>query len=226
MDTSQIILSALRKDITENNLQLKAIIQDINSCAGPLPALSALNSAGRSKVSSIRKSIDRLSDIAKDTRDTELMKELALQREQLASTMDTFKKANLKAMLFIENAQKEELVKSPAKPTTLRQRQVHNRDKETLAKTSSNVTDQLLNISRQLAETTQRSAATLDTLASSSDSVMGAEEELKVTSGAIGQSGKLLAKYGRREFTDKVLVFFAFIFFLACVLYIMQKRLF
>nr|CAI5842720.1 unnamed protein product [Callosobruchus analis] len=174
----------------------------------------------------MRKSIDRLSDIAKDTRDNELIKELALQREQLASTMDTFKKANLKAMLSIENAAKEDLLKSTAKPNTLRQRQVHNRDKDTLAKTSSNVTDQLLNISRQLAETTQRSAATLHTLAASSDSVLGAQEELKVTSGAIGQSGKLLAKYGRREFTDKVLVCFAFIFFLACVLYIMQKRLF
>nr|CAI5842721.1 unnamed protein product [Callosobruchus analis] len=157
----------------------------------------------------MRKSIDRLSDIAKDTRDNELIKELALQREQLASTMDTFKKANLKAMLSIENAAKEDLLKSTAKPNTLRQRQVHNRDKDT-----------------QLAETTQRSAATLHTLAASSDSVLGAQEELKVTSGAIGQSGKLLAKYGRREFTDKVLVCFAFIFFLACVLYIMQKRLF
>nr|CAI5842719.1 unnamed protein product [Callosobruchus analis] len=197
MDSSQFILSALRKDITENNLQLKAIIQDINNCAGPLLALNALNRVGRSKISSMRKSIDRLSDIAKDTRDNELIKELALQREQLASTMDTFKKANLKAMLSIENAAKEDLLKSTAKPNTLRQRQ-----------------------------TTQRSAATLHTLAASSDSVLGAQEELKVTSGAIGQSGKLLAKYGRREFTDKVLVCFAFIFFLACVLYIMQKRLF
>nr|CAH7738294.1 unnamed protein product [Callosobruchus chinensis] len=217
MDTSQFLLSTLRKDITENNLQLKALIVDINNCTGPLLALNALNSAGRSKVASIRKSIDRLSDIAKDTRDNELMKELALQKEQLASTLDTFKKANLKAMMSIENAAKEELMKSTAKPTALRQRQAHTRDKETLAKTSSNVTDQLRNIS---------SALTLQTLATSSDNVIGAQEELKVTSGAIGQSGKLLAKYGRREFTDKVLVFFAFIFFLACVLYIMQKRLF
>ncbi|CAH1991636.1 unnamed protein product [Acanthoscelides obtectus] len=196
MDSSQIVLSALRKDITENILQLKAIIQDISSCTGPLPALNALNSVGRSKISSLRKSIDRFSDVAKDIKDNELLKELALQKEQLASTMDTFKKVNLKAMLSIENAAKEELLR-PTKPTELRQRQ-----------------------------TTQRSALTLDTLTASSDNVLGTEEELKVTSGAIGQSGKLLAKYGRREFTDKVLVFFAFIFFLACVLYIMQKRLF
>ncbi|CAH2001089.1 unnamed protein product [Acanthoscelides obtectus] len=200
-------------------------MQDISSCTGPLPALNALNSVGRSKISSLRKSIDRFSDVAKDIKDNELLKELALQKEQLASTMDTFKKVNLKAMLFIENAAKEELLR-PTKPTELRQRQVNARDKASLAKTSSNVTDQLLNISRTLAETTQRSALTLDTLTASSDNVLGTEEELKVTSGAIGQSGKLLAKYGRREFTDKVLVFFAFIFFLACVLYIMQKRLF
>ncbi|CAH1991637.1 unnamed protein product [Acanthoscelides obtectus] len=183
-------------------------MQDISSCTGPLPALNALNSVGRSKISSLRKSIDRFSDVAKDIKDNELLKELALQKEQLASTMDTFKKVNLKAMLSIENAAKEELLR-PTKPTELRQRQG--------PQSRENLT---------LAETTQRSALTLDTLTASSDNVLGTEEELKVTSGAIGQSGKLLAKYGRREFTDKVLVFFAFIFFLACVLYIMQKRLF
>jgi protein transport protein SEC20 len=47
-----------------------------------------------------------------------------------------------------------------------------------------------------------------------------------MTGSVIDQSGKLLAKYGRREFTDKVLLLFAFAFFLACVLYIVQKRLF
>ncbi|KAJ8984829.1 hypothetical protein NQ317_013028 [Molorchus minor] len=86
----------------------------------------------------------------------------------------------------------------------LRNRQ--KRDKESLVKMSSNVTDQLLSISRQLADTTQRSANTLETLVTSSDSVTGTQDELKVTSGAINQSGKMLAKYGRREFTDKILI--------------------
>jgi len=60
----------------------------------------------------------------------------------------------------------------------------------------------------------------------SSTNVQGIHDELQTTGSVIIQSGKLLAKYGRREFTDKVLLLFAFIFFLACVLYVLQKRLF
>ncbi|XP_018577503.1 vesicle transport protein SEC20 [Anoplophora glabripennis] len=224
MDSSQYILTNLRQDITENNLQLKAIIQDINACVGPLAELHALNSAGRSKISALRKFIDRFGDIAKENKDPVLLKEVVLQREQLASTMDAFKKANLKSMLVIEKGAKEELLKPTNEETVLRQRQ--KRDKESMAKMSSNVTDQLLSISRQLADTTKRSAETLETLVTSSDSVTGTQEELKFTSGTISQSGKLLAKYGRREFTDKILMFFAFAFFIACVIYIVQKRLF
>lgn len=138
--------------------------------------------------------------------------------------MDAFKKANIKSMLAIEKGAKEELLKPTDEETSLRHRQ--KRDKESLARMNSSLTDQLLSISRQLADTTKRSADTLDALTVSSDSVTGTQEELKATSETIGQSGKLLAKYGRREFTDKVLMFFAFSFFGACVVYIVQKRLF
>lgn len=138
--------------------------------------------------------------------------------------MDAFKKANIKAMLAIEKSNKEELLKMRDPEVQLKHRQ--KRDKENIAKMSSSVTDQLLSISRQLADTTQRSADTLGTLVASSDNVTGTQEELKIASGVINQSGKLLAKYGRREVTDKVLMFFAFAFFVACVIYIVQKRLF
>lgn len=60
----------------------------------------------------------------------------------------------------------------------------------------------------------------------SSDKVGGTKDELEHQQQAIVQSGKLLGKYGRREVTDKVLLALAFAFFLACVFYILQKRLF
>ena len=44
--------------------------------------------------------------------------------------------------------------------------------------------------------------------------------------GVIGQSRKLITKYARREFTDKVLIAFALAFFFGVVLYILRKRLF
>lgn len=138
--------------------------------------------------------------------------------------MSLFKKANINSLLVIEKAAKEELLKSNNEEQSLRKRQ--KRDKQSMANMSSQVTDQLLSISRQLADTTERSAKTLESLVISSDNVVGTQEELKVTAGAIGQSGKLLAKYGRREFTDKILMFFAFMFFLVCVIYIVKKRVF
>ncbi|XP_066149412.1 vesicle transport protein SEC20 [Euwallacea fornicatus] len=223
MNSLQFLLKNVRRDITENHLQLKAIIQDINACPGPLFELQNLNSAGRSKIATLRKLIDEFGDTVKEHRNEELLREVILEREQLSESMDAFKKANLKAMIVIEQYSKEELLRY-SKDNEARQRQ--NRDKESMVKMSANVTDQLLNISKQLANTTHQSAQTLDTLTSSSNTVFGTHEELKLTSGVISQSGKLLDKYGRRDCTDKILMFFAFLFFISCVLYIIQKRMF
>ncbi|KAF0306023.1 Vesicle transport protein SEC20 [Amphibalanus amphitrite] len=90
---------------------------------------------------------------------------------------------------------------------------------------ASQVTGNLLSINRQLAEQVDRSKQTLDVLVNSSDKVSDTHEELKSVGGAIGQSGRLLSKYGRRELTDNVLFLLAFAFFFACVLYVVKKRL-
>ncbi|XP_045473925.1 vesicle transport protein SEC20-like, partial [Harmonia axyridis] len=180
--STDIVLENLRKNITEQSFQIKALIQDINDCGGPLSELSelhTLNSEGRIKIASLRKYIDKFWEVAEENKNANLLKEVLLHRDQLSSTMDLFKKANIKAMLQIEKDSKEKLLR--------------RRD---------------------------------DSLISSSESVYDTQEELKFTGSAITQSGKLLAKYGRREFTDKILVWFAFLFFCFCVFYIVQKRLF
>nr|CAD7259364.1 unnamed protein product [Timema shepardi] len=156
-----------------------------------------------------------LMDINHCTGPLELLNELNCEgRTKLAAlrkhidrldTLSAFRKANVACLLSIERQKK---------------------DKKGLVKISSNVTEQLLSISRHLADTTQRSADTLDSLANSSGNVQNTQQELLTTGSVITQSGKLLDKYGRREFTDKVLLFFAFAFFLACVVYIVQKRIF
>ena len=51
-------------------------------------------------------------------------------------------------------------------------------------------------------------------------------DEYRMMGGVIGQSRKLITKYARREFTDKVLIAFALAFFFGVVLYILRKRLF
>lgn len=123
-------------------------------------------------------------------------------------------------MLEIEKSDRGELF------TMTPDAELRQRNKTSLISQQESVTERMLNISKNLADTTQKSAATLDSLVQSSSAVETTNEELLSTGGTIQQSGKLLNKYGRRETTDKILLLFAFIFFLACVFYIVQKRLF
>lgn len=59
----------------------------------------------------------------------------------------------------------------------------------------------------------------------SSTNITGIQNELKTTGSIIDQSGKILNKYRQREVTDKFLIFFAFAFFIACVLYVIYSRI-
>lgn len=140
-------------------------------------------------------------------------------------TLQAFRRANITTMLEIEKLDKAELLSNTSE---VRHRNV-GQAKHTqsgLAYQQDSVTGKMLSISRHLSETTQKSAATLETLVSSSANVEGTSDELHHTAGSILHSKKLLKKYGRRECTDKILVFFAFTLFIVVVLYIVQKRLF
>ncbi|CAH1403362.1 unnamed protein product [Nezara viridula] len=212
----------LNQDIVKCSLSIKSLIQDIQNCNGPLEKLNELNANGRSKLSSLREMIDDLESHGKESSDSDLLEEARNYREQYYNTFSMFRKANVNCMLAIEKASKEELFKSD-EINSVRQR--IKKDKANMVKMSSNVTDQLLSISRHLADTTQLSADTLQTLANSSMTVTGTSGELLETKSAISQSGKLLDKYSRRQFTDKLILLLGFVFFLACVLYILKKRL-
>ncbi|KAI4482497.1 hypothetical protein M0802_013652 [Mischocyttarus mexicanus] len=217
----------IRQEIIKNHLQFTALIQDIQQCSGPLELLNELNTEGREKITALKSSIDKLNSLAEikvnEKERTELLTEIETYRCQLTASLKTFRKANVISACVIDKLSREDLLSiSEEQQNALRRR----RDKQGLASASSQVTDKLLSISRHLAETTQKSADTLDTLLTSSDKVSGTKNELEHQQQVIVQSGKLLGKYGRREVTDKVVLFLAFAFFLACVFYILQKRLF
>ncbi|XP_054264016.1 vesicle transport protein SEC20 [Macrosteles quadrilineatus] len=228
MDSDKYIVESIRQDIVNENLSIKALIQDIHQCSGPMELLDDLNTEGRAKLANLRNHIERLETLAKECLNLEerkeLLEEVKNNREQLTSTYGAFRKANVVCMLAIQKINKEQLFSGNDEDSMLRHRL--KKDKASLVKMSSSVTEQLLSISRQLADTTQQSSNTLDTLVNSSGNVTGTQQELRDTGSVITQSGKLLAKYGRREFTDKCTILFAFVFFIACVLYIVQKRLF
>lgn len=81
-------------------------------------------------------------------------------------------------MSAIEKSKKDELLSadddddmSSGLPKKSQVRKRNTVDKGNIVKMSSNVTDRLLSISRHLAQTTERSANTLETLAMSSSNV-------------------------------------------------------
>lgn len=224
MEKDGCTLLSLRQGITDNNLHVKAIIQDILVFRGTLAELENLNEAGRAKLSALRKYISQLDNWASDEGDPKISKEVELHRDQLSRTLQAFRKANISTRLEIEKIDKEELLSNPQ--TELRHRNAAKHSRSSLVSQQDSVTEKMLAISRHLSETTQKSADTLETLVASSANVEGTRDELQATAGTISQSGKLLQKYGRRECTDKILLFFAFAFFIACVLYIVQRRLF
>ncbi|XP_029669853.1 vesicle transport protein SEC20 isoform X1 [Formica exsecta] len=227
MDPDNYSVDLISQDIVKYHFEVNALIQDIQQCSGPLEILNELNAEGRTKIAVLKSSIDRLASIAEtesnEKEKTELLLAVDNYKEQLSTSLTAFRKANVVSACVIDKLARENLFSMPEEQqAALRKRH----SKQSLTNASSQVTDKLLSISRHLAEITQRGADTLDTLLTSSDKVGGTKDELEHQQQAIVQSGKLLGKYGRREVTDKVLLALAFAFFLACVFYILQKRLF
>lgn len=225
MDPDNYAVDLIRQDIVKYQLQVNALIQDIQQCNGPLEDLDELNAEGRAKIAALKFSIEHLASIAETETDqkkkVELLSAVESYKEQLTTSLAAFRKANVVSACVIDKLARENLFSIPEeRQNALRKRH----DKQSLTNASSQVTDKLLSISRHLAETTQRSADTLDTLLTSSDKVGNTKDELEHQQQAIVQSGKLLGKYGRREVTDKALLALAFAFFSRlCILHSTKK---
>lgn len=189
-----------------------------------------LNEAGRSRLAAIRKNIERLNDwVQCGVDDDNLFQELSNQRKSYEHLQQTFRKANMQTMLDIEKKNRQELLEMKADQNLIYAPRPTNgsySNYNRLWKQENDITQKMLAISKNLSETTQKSALTLDTLILSSQNVHSTKDELQTTSETISYSGQLIRKYGRRECTDKILLSFAFAFFLASVAYIIQKRLF
>uniref|UniRef100_A0A2K6K2Q9 BCL2 interacting protein 1 n=2 Tax=Rhinopithecus TaxID=542827 RepID=A0A2K6K2Q9_RHIBE len=248
------------QEIVKFDLEVKALIQDIRDCSGPLSALTELNTKVKEKFQQLRHriqvgilrteichfffflltysltdfsstqhdfnspTIPDLEQLAKE-QDKESEKQLLLQevenhKKQMLSNQTSWRKANLTCKIAIDNLEKAELLKGG---DLLRQRKT---TKESLAQTSSTITESLMGISRMMAQQVQQSEEAMQSLVTSSRTILDANEEFKSMSGTIQLGRKLITKYNRRELTDKLLIFLALALFLATVLYIVKKRLF
>ncbi|KAI4872052.1 hypothetical protein NFI96_026162 [Prochilodus magdalenae] len=212
------------QEIIKYDLEIKALIQDIRECSGPQAVLMDLNADVKGKFSQLRERIQDMEQMAKEQdRESDknaIMTETEAHRKQMLSNQTAWRKANLACKLAIDNREKDELLHGG---DSVRQRKA---TKENLVQTSSGITENLMSISRMMAQQVKQSEETIGSLATSSRTVLETNEEFKAMTSTIHLGRKLILKYNRRELTDKLLIFLALALFFATVLYILKKRLF
>ncbi|XP_028315274.1 vesicle transport protein SEC20 isoform X2 [Gouania willdenowi] len=224
MASSEVHVRICEQEILKYDLEIKALIQDIIACSGPQSKLTQLNTDVKKNFHNLRSRIQDLEQMAmeqdKESEKQILISQVEGHRKQMQSNQTVWRKANLASKLTIDNMEKQDLLNGSngavrhRKPT-----------KEDLAQTSTNITENLMSISRMMAQQVQQSEDTITTLATSSRTIHETNDEFKTMTGTIQLGRKLITKYNRRELTDKLLIFLALALFLATVLYILKKRL-
>ncbi|XP_052771349.1 vesicle transport protein SEC20-like isoform X2 [Mya arenaria] len=210
------------QEIVKLDLEVKAIIQDVQSC-GSLEELENLNKSAQSSLNNLKAKINELERVGREQdRDQDrlvVLKNVDSHRERMTSNVTSLRKTNLAVKMSLDRREKDELMAG----TTVRKRNINS--KETLAKAASNVTESLLELNQTMDAQVRKGNLTLTTLESSSRVITDTHEEFKSMGGHIHNSRRLITKYGQRELTDKLLIFIALVFFLATVLYILRRRL-
>jgi protein transport protein SEC20 len=155
-----------------------------------------------------------------------LLIELEGLRAQSEANYLSLKKASAFSRHAIENQDQSELFRRSSNSDEEESVRKRRLDKETLSKKASGLTEDLLSISQLMSSQVAVSEQSLNSLISSSAVVTETQEEFKMMGSLLGQSRKLLAKFGRREVTDRALIMFALAFYFASCTYVVLKRLF
>ncbi|CAM9194173.1 unnamed protein product [Lampetra planeri] len=225
MASSDVHVRICEQEILKYDLEIKALIQDIGECTGPQNRLTELNTDVKKSFHNLRLRILDLAQMAMEQDKESDKQALVLQveghRKQMLSNQTAWRKANLASKLSIDNMEKQALLNGA--DSSVRQRKT---TKEDLAQTSSDITENLMDISRMMAQQVQQSEDSVMLLATSSRTIQETNDEFKTMTGTIQLGRKLITKYNRRELTDKLLIFLALALFLGTVLYILKKRLF
>ncbi|KAE8286156.1 Vesicle transport protein SEC20 BCL2/adenovirus E1B [Larimichthys crocea] len=225
MASSEVHVRICEQEILKYDLEIKALIQDITECTGPQSELTELNANVKKSFHNLRLRIQDLEQMAmeqdKESDKQAMISQVEGHKKQMLSNQTVWRKANLASKLSIDNMEKQALLNGA--DSAVRQRKM---TKEGLAQTSSDITENLMSISRMMAQQVQQSEETMTSLATSSRTIQETNDEFKTMTGTIQLGRKLITKYNRRELTDKLLIFLAVALFLATVLYILKKRLF
>lgn len=214
----------VQEELVRLNLRIKSLIDSFGDVQDSAE-MESLNLETRDQFELMRCAIDRLRELARTqtSHQTLLSNDADGHSDQLASCHRQFRKANLSCIARLDQQNRHKLMETDRDVDEAKRRR-RLQDKEALVKDSGRATDQMAAISRQLAATVERSARTMEELTESSKTMEDAHVEFKGMGGIIAHSRKLITKYGRRETTDKFLIFFTAVLFFAVVFYVLRKR--
>ncbi|XP_053734933.1 vesicle transport protein SEC20-like isoform X2 [Synchiropus splendidus] len=163
MASPEVHVRICEQEILKYDLEIKALVQDIHQCSGPQSQLAALNTDVKQSFHLLRMRIQDLEQMAmeqdKELDKQELMGRVERHRKQMMSNQTAWRKANLACKLSIDNMEKQELLRG--EDSVVRQRKL---TKEGLAQTSSGITENLMSISRMMAQQVQQSEESMTTL--------------------------------------------------------------
>uniref|UniRef100_A0A1I7ZG92 Vesicle transport protein SEC20 n=1 Tax=Steinernema glaseri TaxID=37863 RepID=A0A1I7ZG92_9BILA len=152
-----------------------------------------------------------------------LREELKCHRDELAKNQEHLRINTLRATKTIDEQSRKHLFEQNIQDVELRRRTKNHDD---MLQKSHKTTDSLSKLVSQMGEQLKLSEETTTTLIHSSNVLQETEQQLTTMGSTIKSGGKLLAKYGRRECTDKILIVLALLFYFGVVMYILRKRVF
>lgn len=180
------------------------------------------NAVAREKLCHLKTKIEELGCLGQEQDKEEdrrsILKNVENHKQRMTSNVAALRKTNLTVKMTIDKQDKDELLAGG----TTRHRNINT--KESLVKAAANITESLLELNQTMDAQVKKGNLTLTALESSSKVVSDTHEEFKSMGGQIQTSKKLITKYGRRECTDKLLIFIAVLFFFATVFYILKRR--
>lgn len=223
--SANLMIESQLEGLLKADLRAKACIQDIQDGCETQEELDAKAYKAGMSLRDLKKAIVEFTTFANQpnrAKDKErLMQDVETYNATIKRNIDALSRANLTAQKRIEARYRDKLLSGGSQV-----KQRGRADKETLLRSTTGMTESLFSVSRMMADQVKHSENALEKLVGTSTVIADTQEESRNMSNAILQSKKLLTKYGRREMTDRVLIFLAIMFFFACVLYVLKGRLF
>ncbi|XP_068708860.1 vesicle transport protein SEC20-like isoform X2 [Montipora foliosa] len=153
------------QEIVKIEFEVQNLVQSIRLCEGPLGVLNDLDLKVKQKMKSLRQKVEGLEQLAseqdKESDRLSILAAMQHHRKEMLSLQGSIRKANLASRAFIDKSEKEELL--GGKRSSIRQR---NFSKENLAKTASNITQDLMSIARMMERQVKQNEADVQTLVS------------------------------------------------------------